>query len=173
VVADYPAELATIVDRCLTPARELRFRDAEELRSALVALLITRGWAASPADLTLFLRGLFGDRAPPWQDDPPTVIAELPRPKPALVDDEPTVIARAFEIGDAKRLNVPAAPPSEETTTVTEWPPAPAPARPPALPPPPAPSVHPVDGPWLPLPVAIAFTLATLIALGLAARFLA
>jgi serine/threonine-protein kinase len=173
IVADFPPELAAIIARCLAPVRELRYPDAEELRAELVGLIGRQRWATGPPDLARHLRALFGDRTPPWLDDPPTRIVARGAAT-AEPDDEPTVIAPPpprllalaggeapppglYAVGDAIRVDAPAAPPGDDTTTLTE-------RRP-------APRVAPRARRGPPLPVAIALALTTLIALGLAARW--
>ncbi len=159
LVADYPPDLAAIIARCLAPARELRHRDAGELRDELRAVIAAHRWAASAADLAVFLRKLFGERSPPWLDDPPTRIAGVePPPPPVIVEDDATVIGPpaprliAAIGGEAPAVEGVALEPLDDETLVTPWAPPPpvAPAARPASAPAPAPSVTPAAAPAWP-----------------------
>ena len=150
IVEDYPPELAAIVARCLAPVRELRYRTAAELHAELVAVAAARGWAAGDEDLAAWLHDLFGDRSPPWLDDPPTQIVGIPaevddtgghggdqtviaRPSPRLLEAAGAgagtgalIRAQTAEVAwpPAAEPSLPGAPPLDDERTVLDRPPA-------------------------------------------------
>jgi hypothetical protein len=72
-----------IVRRCLRPSPARRYQTAAEVRSDLLDAAERAGWATSDRDLALWLRDLFGDRAPPWEElAAPVATPHAPRPRP-------------------------------------------------------------------------------------------
>jgi serine/threonine protein kinase len=90
LVPDYPAELAAIIARCLQTDRDRRYATGAEMYRDLLEVMACAGWVSTDADLDDWLRGLFGDRNPPWLHAP-----EEPEPEAPEVAVVPVVAAPA------------------------------------------------------------------------------